>query len=915
MKTKFKEVRPTRSKSYLKHKLISAAAMLVVSAIMMVSSSYAWYVLSTAPEVSNIKTQVGANGALEIALLNGESWTNLSLLDMGDIDESAGANPISAALANLTWGNLVNLDDSGYGLDKIVLQPARLFIQNAGSEAGDEYKVNEATLLKTPIYGEDGRVKGLETTAVAYTHSNGSFNVEGDYGVRAIGTSADMSVFQLGMNAARSSLITYATAAKSSASNSLQDTGGDLANIVVTYAISNKTEGFTNSDVTNIKALADGLNGALDAIDDAMHQVFAGYITTTGAYYVGADGNVAITSENYQAKLAEITNTGEGKKTLDQLLAEYPGVITVIPNMTTHITKFNGDRTKVVNAIATCDSMIKTGDNNYTWSELSAIIMPLVNTAAMQVNGKTIEQLKTDLRDEDGGINMGAALNLVQNGLSITVPTGSGILSDIADFAGDYKANVTVTVNGSIVGMGDEDIPADVLMTAVGVVPTHMNDCSNGLKGAEIADATGSNSITDYYGYAIDLAFRTNASDSNLLLQTEPENRIYDGDERNASLQGGGSYMSFTTTAGLSATKMVRLMSGLRVVLMDGSQNILGIAVLDCTLGKDVYVVLDEADQAETKMYAYLDGSAGAYQVSDLIDKATYDALPETSAVEFNKITGKVTAKLYLYSFEMTKSTEIVDGALVTRTDGAGNALYTGGITIKEKIDNGVITALTPDVVQKVTVLVYLDGSVVNNSMVAANSMHSMTGSLNLQFSSSAELLPANNTQLQTSGSAVNYTELDTELYQNGYLYYSNALYKINDGYHIYLGSDDKLYTATGESEYAELTIANVGDVLTPVTASINPESVNLTVGGTADVTVTLSDASLNEKVTGCEHGYNVGSITVTEKEDNVKYTLEGTQVGESYFEASLIVKIGSESYKIGAGRITVTVTEAAGGQ
>ena len=158
MKTKFKEVRPVRSKSYLKHKLISAGAMLLVSAIMMVSSSYAWYVLSTAPEVSNIKTQVGANGALEIALLNAESWNNLDLLDMGDIDESATAeNPIAATVANLTWGNLVNLDDASYGLDKIILNPARLFIM----PDGDGYKVNSVP-LKTPIYGEDGRVKGAQ---------------------------------------------------------------------------------------------------------------------------------------------------------------------------------------------------------------------------------------------------------------------------------------------------------------------------------------------------------------------------------------------------------------------------------------------------------------------------------------------------------------------------------------------------------------------------------------------------------------------------------------------------------------------------------------------------------------------------------------------------------------------------------
>ena len=52
----------------IKNKLIAAIAMLLVSSIMMVSSTYAWFTLSTAPEVQGITTTVGANGNLEIAL-------------------------------------------------------------------------------------------------------------------------------------------------------------------------------------------------------------------------------------------------------------------------------------------------------------------------------------------------------------------------------------------------------------------------------------------------------------------------------------------------------------------------------------------------------------------------------------------------------------------------------------------------------------------------------------------------------------------------------------------------------------------------------------------------------------------------------------------------------------------------------
>ena len=54
----------------IKKKFAAAICMLLIAAIMMISSTYAWFTLSTAPEVTGITTNVGANGNLEIALLN-----------------------------------------------------------------------------------------------------------------------------------------------------------------------------------------------------------------------------------------------------------------------------------------------------------------------------------------------------------------------------------------------------------------------------------------------------------------------------------------------------------------------------------------------------------------------------------------------------------------------------------------------------------------------------------------------------------------------------------------------------------------------------------------------------------------------------------------------------------------------------
>ena len=148
----------------LRAKLLSTVAMLLVASTLLVTSSYAWFVMSTAPEVTGIDTQVGANGALEIALLNAESWANLDNLDMGDIDESA-TDPLRGN--NLTWGNLVDLGDRSYGLSQIILQPARLNVSKGGTneEGVEQYKVGE-TMLKTPVYSEDGRILRLSLTSM-----------------------------------------------------------------------------------------------------------------------------------------------------------------------------------------------------------------------------------------------------------------------------------------------------------------------------------------------------------------------------------------------------------------------------------------------------------------------------------------------------------------------------------------------------------------------------------------------------------------------------------------------------------------------------------------------------------------------------------------------------------------------------
>ena len=166
----------------LKERVVAVALLLAMSMAMMTSATFAWITLSRAPEIQGVSTTVTANGNLEIALADpsgvapGES----------KVGDSSAADGQSVVKANLTWGNLVNLSDSSYGLSEIVLRPALLG--------------NTNDLLSQPLkgvdYGEDGRLELYYNEAYQFTNwfvpegQDGYFeySTTPKYGVRAIST-------------------------------------------------------------------------------------------------------------------------------------------------------------------------------------------------------------------------------------------------------------------------------------------------------------------------------------------------------------------------------------------------------------------------------------------------------------------------------------------------------------------------------------------------------------------------------------------------------------------------------------------------------------------------------------------------------------------------------------------------------
>lgn len=157
----------------MKEKVAAALIMLVLALSVAVTATYAWITISRAPEVSSIATTMAANGNLEIALSNDEGTQPEEF----DIDEGV-KRELDINGSNLQWGNLINLSDSSYyGIDKLALRPAKL---NTGA-----LRTNP---LQGASYGTDGRVTELNSqySFFKWDKTTQSFVANNKYGVRAI---------------------------------------------------------------------------------------------------------------------------------------------------------------------------------------------------------------------------------------------------------------------------------------------------------------------------------------------------------------------------------------------------------------------------------------------------------------------------------------------------------------------------------------------------------------------------------------------------------------------------------------------------------------------------------------------------------------------------------------------------------
>lgn len=642
----------------IQKKLVAAVAMVLVACIMVVSSSYAWFTLSTAPEVKGIQTSVGSNGNLEMALR--------TIANVNNITNTTSGGTFPAA--NTFWGNLVDLEDESYGLSGISLAPARLNLVNG--------KINvAASYLKTAVYGTDGRVSGLEpnTFAGVYSASENGFVAGAGYGVRGIGTKSGMTEGELALRNARTAVTEAKGAADFLAETSLRDDAVKLANIIINNQL-DASATFTQTDYDNLANAIARLEAIVTALEGAMKATVVPVAVVKGQNVTANDVTITASSITVTG-VTDQDWTDLGLAALKTQIQNAWGVAQSI-------------KTKLEGATTALSSVTK--DGSYTFDELSAPMTKILSTNDMKIGGKTFTEWGGDKIQMGLAITSGKPIELVQ-----------GIYSDIALFKGNYNVNTTIVVNGTFDGVGSfNNTAVDVNISAVATAPVngsyYLTYFLNQLSSLKAEGGESSGAITDLYAYAVDLAFRTNAAGSYLKLQSAAADRVYQQNAPTDSpTQGGGSYMKFDIqSTGYTVDQLVELMKAIRVVFFnyeDGSIH--GVAALDMTEGN------------------------------------------------YTATTTSVKANLVMYNYT-------TDGDLLVLT------------TAKTGENAEKIVDLTQNQAIGISSLVFLDGDLVENSDVGISGK-TATGTMNLQFASSATLDPMDYTF--TADETTNTTTPTTE--------------------------------------------------------------------------------------------------------------------------------------------------------
>lgn len=732
-------------KKGIKAKLMAATSLLLVSAILLSLTTYAWFILSTAPEVTEMQTTAGANGSLEIALQSGDT--------VSDIKNRVGDSSAVGSLkdANSTWGNVVDLSGNTYGLQGLSLLPARLNIDARGN-------VSKSSPLKMPLFGQDGRISELANlNSMRYNDESGKYVADQNkHGVLvyaddksiANGTKDEKHLDrQRLIDTTREQIVKLRADLRADLVQTMDSNQAGISAILcntVNLDLGGSYNNFnlySKDDYNTIATLLSSFSSVQEkAARSVRHALLACAAADTINYPVDNQTNISqelsalytkyliLPMQSQDTTLETVYSIAEKNKSklsnIDpaqvNLIRAYESVMDAAVATADVQDRVQGAQSKLLNNTTLTNLYKKdslTEEEQETFSR--AISESVLLLFQYSIGSRTI--YVTDEKNHDNkprtlweemisetkyyDYNSQSAPKEPQT--CFYMLAGSGLFFSLATIAGDYSSKAlvgtqdgyyaTTRIFATISNPPEEE---DVSYGATfGFSPENNTGClqsvyaaTSGLKaeGSVIYVITSASRV-NAYGYAVDLAFRSSEI-GNLFLQQDAKDRVTGKDSDTPE----GRLPSTSTTQGNGST-------------------------VEFLLRKSGQEYIEGSDSARDRAKNLLQ----CLRVAFLKDAGEWTVLG-VAAVDKNSInlseadngqTVKATAKLTLYS------TVVVDGVL----------------TLKNAKTDQSITQLGVNTPTPITALVYLDGDEVQNAFLTPDQPFSLSGSINLQFATDAK--------------------------------------------------------------------------------------------------------------------------------------------------------------------------------
>lgn len=733
-------------KKGIKAKLMAATSLLLVSAILLSLTTYAWFILSTAPEVTEMQTTAGANGSLEIALQTGESANGI--LDRVGSSSAVG----SLKEANSTWGNVVDLSGPTYGLQGLSLLPARLNMNANGT-------VSKSSPLIMPLFGQDGRISELANlNSMRYddTVKNYVAGQQNDHGVLVYaddesitnGTKDEKRLDRQGLiDTTREQIVKLRADLRADLVQTMDSNQAGISAILcntVNLDLGGSYNNFnlySKDDYNTIATLLSSFSSVQEkAARSVRHALLACAAADTINYPVDNQTNISqelstlytkyliLPMQSQDTTLETVYSIAEKNKSklsnIDpvqvNLIRAYESVMDAAVATADVQNRVQGAQSKLLNNTTLTNLYKKdslTEEEQETFSR--AISESVLLLFQYSIESRTI--YVTDEKNHDNkprtlweemisetkyyDYNSQSAPKEPQT--CFYMLAGSGLFFSLATIAGDYSSKALVGTQDEYYATTrifatisnppeEEDVPYG---HTFGFSPENNTGClqsvyaaTSGLKAdGSVKYVITSAERVNAYGYAVDLAFRSSEI-GNLFLQQDAKDRVTGADSDTPE----GRLPSTSTTQGNGSTvEFLLRKSGQEYI--EGSDSAMDRA-------KNLLQCLRVAFLKDTGEWTVLGVAA--------VDKNSIN-LSEAD----NGQTVKATAKLTLYT------TAVVDGVL----------------SLKDAKTDQNITQLGVNTPTAITALVYLDGDEVQNAFLTPDQPFSLSGSINLQFATDAK--------------------------------------------------------------------------------------------------------------------------------------------------------------------------------